>query len=247
MAVASPSAQLQQSSLHPASSNLLRQTYSTRGAVLTLRLWELFDQSVFFLSVEARKLTVSESELASLNARRAPDQFLLDLVELADLGAGVPIGLLANGMVIVGSLSSAEALAKPLDVNRRRIVDRVEKPEGLTDGDWADIRDRFATRSVAGVKTFRKEAEELEADLQAFEETAAEGEQLPSDLERRLIARSNRTHITLVDVQVVAPGQSGAIRVPVIRVNLGQIAAWWSPETDGSGAARFGLFESDSD
>lgn len=168
-----------------------------------------------------------------------------DLIEFADAGVGLPIALLINGMIVMGALAQSEVIAEHLDQNRRRITDGLKRPDGISADDWKKKLEALGTQSMRGVQTHRDEEAALETKIEDFESKTDETEQLPEDLERGLINQEHWPNLTLKDVQINAPGQVGITRVPVMRVNVGLIAAWWAPQIDENGNARLTLFESD--
>jgi len=184
-------------------------------------------------------LNITEAELAGLRANFQQDGFLLDLIRLADRGAGVPIGLLTNGMVVIGTLTASETFAEQLDEYRQRLLQGVEKPEETSDDDWAKAVESFATSSVRAVERFREQDKKLTADIETHE---AKEELPPGDLQLAVIDRNTRPQLTLKDAKVFASGTSETMQIPVLRVAVSNVSSWWTPNVDSSGDAEFSLF-----
>ena len=89
-----------------------------------------------------------------------PDGFLHDLIELADGRAGFGVGLLLNGMIVLGQLGSGEDMAEAIDGERRRLVARVDTPEDKTDEEWAQDSERFGTLTRAAFHPLARRADE---------------------------------------------------------------------------------------
>jgi hypothetical protein len=54
----------------------------------------------------------NEANLAHLANRHAPDLFLLDLIQRSEVGGGLAVGLLVNGMIVLGRLASPMEMAR---------------------------------------------------------------------------------------------------------------------------------------
>jgi hypothetical protein len=192
-------------------------------------------------------LNISEEELAGLRANSQPDGFLLDLVRLADRGVGLPIGLLANGMVVIGTVTPPETFAEHFDKCRQQVLQDVEKPEEMNDDDWAKAVESFASSSMRAVKRYRDNDDKLATDIKTHEAKGKDEEPLPGDLQLKVIARDTRPHLTLSDATIVAPGTAGKTEVPVLRVAISNVSAWWVPHINSAGDAQFSLFGLDDD
>lgn len=192
------------------------------------------------------RLTLIEAELTALNARTQSDRFLLDLIQYADSGMGLPVALLVNGMAIAGSLAPPDVLADHLDGNFRRLIKSAEKPTDVGHEEWQQKSEKASTRFSRALRGAKEEDAQLEKELDEFEDNSDDGEQLPRDLELGWIALNSRAHLTLKDAQIAAPGER-MTKVPILRVNISQITAWWAPETNEQGEARFALFGDVSD
>lgn len=177
------------------------------------------------------------------------DRYLFELIELADNDLSTAVGLLVNGVFITGILASAKAMADEVDQARTWLADlsrRLKDPkEPATD----ELEKGIEEFSTTASKAF---ARHQEAITKVHEETEPyiddEGfsfERAPAALSRRLIKISQRAFITLKDVQIVAPGQIGMAQLPVLRVALAHIGAWWIIQLDADGRASFQLFRVD--
>lgn len=192
------------------------------------------------------RLSAPERDLALLAGQHGgQDAFLIEVIELADRGLTTSVGLLVNGMVVVGVLTPAKTLAQEIDGERARMVRTAREagpPEGLSEEQFRERLSSFETASTEAVEAAQREREELEDELAATE--ADTDEDLPAELERRVLKLQPRPFLTLRDVQVVAPGQTGVIRLEALRVAVAQVGAWWPIRLDAEGQAHFQLFRS---
>jgi hypothetical protein len=191
-------------------------------------------------------LTPGELDLAALGAYAVQDGFLLDLIALADEGISTSVGLLLNGMIVLGAISSPRLAAGEVDAERRRIAGMSRRPDGMSDDDWAATQERFATANTTAFERTEAERERLEREV-AEAARRADGPVNPSGvggkLARDMIAYGARPFLTLREVQIVAPGNPGIANIAVLRVAVGQIGAWWVIRHDDAGRASFPLFE----
>jgi hypothetical protein len=169
------------------------------------------------------------------------DPFLTDLIDLAENGIGSVVGVLANGMVAVGSIGGPEVVADALDAERRQRAAASVRPEDKSEEEWDKILELFVTANRRLVDAGREEREEFrESDDGPFDY---------SDPVRGKVrdALDFETHynLTLVRPHVVAPGQIGVLRPPFLRVSLRQVAGWWLVPTDEDGRASFQIFETE--
>ena len=67
----------------------------------------------------------------------------------------------------------------------------------------------------------------------------------PAELSRRLILHETRHYLTVVDAQILAPGQPAATRVPVMRVAVAEVSGWWIVPLDKNGNASLQLWTGD--
>lgn len=191
-----------------------------------------------------------EWDLANIAANaRWVDGYLLDLLDLAENGMGSAIGVLTNGMVVVGTIATAEELADELDRRRRQIVERIdreaEKGAGQLPDDWADAAESFATSNRQSYEDAVQEKDDLETRIDESGEGPWDYSSQPKGLARESLEMSVRTHMTLLRPQIHAPGQPGLLKPRVLRVAMRQIAAWWPVQLDDEGRAQFSLFSVD--
>lgn len=201
------------------------------------------------LDMSEEPLSPADHDLAALGSYAVQDGFLLDLILLADSGISTSVGLMLNGMIVLGSVAAPGLAAGEVDAERRRIAGMSDRPDEMAADEWAAAQDRFAGANRRTLERIEAERRRLERDVEAYDgadndepvdETAA-----PADLTRRLIAHRARPFLTLCDVQIVAPGTPGVARVAVLRVTIAQIAAWWVIRHDKTGRASFPLFQVD--
>ena len=183
------------------------------------------------------KLAAPDRDLFDLSLRTQPDPFLNDLVELAQHGTELAVGLLVNGMVIIGRLNRQEAIAAALTTMRRRLIDASPKPDDQTDEQWEQVRETFAGAPLQySQDRDQQEAAVYEAISQYVVDGSVDVNELPEDLARQIREVSARPHLTLTDARIAAPGQQGMTALPVIRVAAQHVTAWWfaMPEEDGT-------------
>ena len=192
---------------------------------------------------EEAPLPAVERDTLDLALRSAPDPFLGDLIELAQHGTELAVGLLVNGMVVLGSLDGAEAIAQELSTMRRRLIDRSPKPEGQSEEQWEAVREGFTNAPL----NYVAEREQAEAGVhQALSERADDGvvnmDDLPATLARQAREIATRTQITLTDARIAAPGQEGMTALPVLRVAVQHVTAWWFAMPDDEGRSNIELW-----
>ncbi len=186
----------------------------------------------------------ADQDLAALGSYAVQDGFLLDLIGLADNGITTSVGLLINGMIVLGAVSAPSLAAGEVDAERRRIAKMSEQPEGMSDEEWTTAHERFANANRQALGRTELERERLERDVEAYAGAEPVDESVaPAELTRRLIAHRARPFLTLSDVQIVAPGHAGVARIAVLRVAVAQINAWWVIRHDEAGRASFPLFQ----
>lgn len=192
---------------------------------------------------EEAPLPLVERDTLDLSLRSSPDPFLGDLVELAQHGSELAVGLLVNGMIVIGRLDRPEAIASALSTMRRRLIDSSPKPEGQSDEQWAAVREGFANAPMQYVA----ERQQAEAAVhQELADRAVDGvvnmDELPATLGRQAREIATRTHITLTDARIAAPGQEGMTALPVFRVAVQHITGWWFAMPDEDGASSIELW-----
>ena len=188
----------------------------------------------------------ADHDLAAVGSYAVQDGFLLDLIVLADSGISTSVGLLINGMIVLGAVSPPSLAAGEVDAERRRIARMSERPAELSDEEWDAAQERFANANRRALERSEGERERLERDVEFYSGGQPIDEAVaPADLTRRLIAHRARPYLTLCDVQIVAPGNPGVARIAVLRVAVRQISAWWVIRHDETGRASFPLFQID--
>ncbi|HWF50953.1 MAG TPA: hypothetical protein VG294_09970 [Solirubrobacteraceae bacterium] len=191
----------------------------------------------------------AEQDLARLAASVGiSDSYLVDLVELADRELAVPVGLLLNGMIAMGVLTTPRAMAEELDAARSRLAALVagQSPEGVAPEVFQEQLREFGSAGITSWERYEQLVEELEEQVRPFlEDGELDFDRTPADIARRLIQIRTRRFLTLRDVQVFAPGQAGIMRLKVMRVMLDHVAAWWIIEVDEDGQATFQLFQTE--
>ncbi len=184
-----------------------------------------------------------ERDTYDLALRSAPDPFLGDLIELAEHGTELAVGLLVNGMVVIGRLDRDEAMAQSLATMRRRLIDRSPKPEGQSDEQWAAVQEGFSNAPLQFVGQRRVVEAELNEELQR---RAVDGvldtDALPEPIARQFRELTSRSHITLTDARIAAPGQDGMTALPVMRVTVREISGWWFAMPDEDGTSNIELW-----
>lgn len=189
-----------------------------------------------------------EADMAQLALAAAVDPYLADLLELAERGVSTPVGLFANGMVFVGSIASREKIAAEVDQHRHRWADAARKdpPEVADSEAFEQVLQEFETAWATRLEQVRaaKAAAEEEVD-DYLTDDGFDFEKAPPALTRRILRYSNYRFITLENVQVVAPGQPGTTRLPVVRLPVEHVVAWWLIRVDTSGNASFQLWTVD--
>ena len=186
---------------------------------------------------EEAPLPPNERDLLDLALRTVPDPFLGDLLELAQHGTELAVGLLVNGMIVIGRLDRPESMAQALSTMRRRLIDQSPQPDGHSDEQWTAVRENFSNAPLQYVA----ERQQVEAQVhEALQSRAVDGvvdtDELPHSLARQFREVTSRTHITLTDARIAAPGQDGMTALPVMRVATQHVTGWWfaMPNEDGT-------------
>jgi hypothetical protein len=186
---------------------------------------------------EDAPLPSTERDTLDMALRTAPDPFLGDLLDLAQHGTELAVGLLVNGMIVIGRLDRPDAMAGALSTMRRRLIDRSPQPEGHSDEQWAAVREGFSNAPLQFIAE-RQAAEQGVVD--ALQERAVDGvvdmDALPLGLARQAREVGTKSHITLSDARIAAPGQDGMTALPVMRVAVQHVTGWWfaMPNDDGT-------------
>lgn len=189
-------------------------------------------------------LTGSERDVLRQAARDAPDEFLMSLLGMARQRLREHVGLLVNGMIVIGELNEPEALAALLRVRRGAQIERAERPEGLDDDEWAEMAQDWITEPTRMVEDQRAREESLD---EAIEPYAIDGpprsRDLPGELERQLEAMRTYSHITLTDATITAPGVPATTSVPVMRIAVRQVSGWWLAPLNEDGSSSINLWD----
>lgn len=193
-------------------------------------------------------LTKSERYLAELAASSGADPLLADLVELADSGLPTSLGMFVDGKIVVGQLASSKVAAAEVDKSRSWLAERAQQhpPEDLSQEEFDERLKKFSTAASDAVakqeqmfsEIWDEAAEHLTDDGFAFDKA-------PAALSQRVISALGRRFVTLQEVQIMAPGQTGLLHLPVLRIAITHIAAWWVIHLDAEGRASFQLFTTD--
>jgi hypothetical protein len=193
-------------------------------------------------NTSATAMAEAEVDLAQVAAHQRPDRYLLGLAGLANAGVGVPVGLLVGSTIIIGSLAPEAKLAERLDELMRAVVDANaprDAPENAAGDDaQATIGSMYSTAAKVRRESEEKTRERYEAEFGDEDPALSE---MPRDIARELITNIHVT-LTLVDAKVVRAGSDAPLELPVMRVNIHQVAAWWTLSVDAeSGQASFSI------
>jgi hypothetical protein len=192
---------------------------------------------------EDRPLTIPEEELSQIAAQHETDPLLSSLLSLSEAGGGV-IGVLINGMVVVGALTSTKAMAEALDKQRGKVMDLVKKAGVELPEDWDELAEQARTLALRRYEERQALRDDASKRMDSYlnEDGVVDARIAPQDLMRIIIRQNFHGYFNLTQASIVAPGQRGVIRVPVLRVNVAQVAAWWIPDIDDDGRASIALF-----
>ena len=197
-------------------------------------------------------LSAKERDLAALAAARTGfDGYLAQLVDLADHGGPTYVGMIVNGLIVIGLLSPSEKFAESVDEGRAWLANvsrRAGPPEGLTEQQFEENLAAFSTLATRSTRARQEEEDKIveEAEPYVDDDGALDFSTAPADLARRVMRTWYRNSATLTEVQIFAPGQTGLMRLRVMRVALDQIAAWWVLPLDPEGRSSFSLFTTEN-
>lgn len=198
------------------------------------------------MSNDDRPLTIPEEELSRLAAQHEADPLLTSHLSIGDLEGG-SIGLLINGMIVVGKLTSSKTFASALDEQHNRVLNLaettdIEMPEG-----WRKKAESAWSANVRREEQREDMREEALKRMDSYlnDDGVVDPRIAPQDLMRLIIRQNTQNHLTLTEVTVIVPGSARVTRLPVLRVRLAQVAAWWVPEVDEHGRATVKLFGDD--
>jgi hypothetical protein len=189
-------------------------------------------------------LTGSERDLLRVAVRDSPDGFLMSLLSMARQGLHEHIGLLVNGMIIVGELNQPDVLAELLHVRRGSQIGRAERPEGLSDDEWDEMVQAWITEPSRVVEDLREREAALEDAVAPYAENGPpRSRDLPGELERQLEALGTHSHITLTSATITAPGMPTTTSVPIMRIAVRQISGWWLAPLNEDGSSSILLWD----
>ena len=140
------------------------------------------------------------------------------------------VGLLVNGMTVYGRIESPREFFALLDVENATIV---ERGRAADPDSWPE--DVAATLKDSWVRHYDEQAAKHRAlhernDDVDFEEMSEE--------DMRSVIADDPATITLAEVNVFPPA-APRFQVPLMRVSVSHIAAWWPIPRDAEGSARF--------
>jgi hypothetical protein len=174
-------------------------------------------------------LDPSSRDLAALALRSVPDGMLIRLARLARGGAGWSVSVVVGGTLISGDLTSPEKFAENMD---RMMVEALEERiKTHPDQTWAkELRDFFA-----GPGAFAPVVRDVLAEQdRAQDELEALGESEPDEeLDRRVLEATEPGYLNLNDAYVFPPN-GPAFNVPMVRVRISEVGAWWVGKTTPS-------------
>lgn len=179
-----------------------------------------------------RHLTPAEVDLATIAAAQRLDRYLVGLASLADADIGTVVGLLLNGAVIVGRIVSPEVMARAVDDHVLALLEM----SATGSCDTTDLEDAKKTVVGGNVKVVQEDRQSRRdmiarhGDL--YGDKRVPPTEMPEDLARAIIADSARVVITLADAKLFPPGTREPLDVPVMRVDIRQVGAWWIVPTD---------------
>ncbi len=189
-------------------------------------------------------LTGSERDLLRQAVRDAPDEFLMSLLGMARQRLREHVGLLVNGMIVIGELNEPEALAALLRVRRGAQIERAERPEGLSDDEWDAMAQEWINEPTRMVEDQRAREESLDEAIEPYTiDGPPRSRDLPGELERQLEAMRTYSHITLTDATITAPGVPATTSVPVMRIAVRQVSGWWLAPLNEDGSSSINLWD----
>ncbi|MEH3052466.1 MAG: hypothetical protein PGN13_00465 [Patulibacter minatonensis] len=193
---------------------------------------------------EDAPLTGPERDLMRLAARDVPDEFLMALQAMAKQRLHEQVGLLVNGMIVIGELGDPEVLASLMQVRRGAQIDRAERPEGLSDAEWDEIAQGWINEPVQMVEDLRAREAALDEALEPYlsGEGPLRSRDIPAELERQLETFRTSSHITLTNATITAAGVTSTTSVPVIRIAIRQVSGWWLAPLNEDGTTSISLW-----
>ncbi len=171
-------------------------------------------------------LSPTDRDLLNIKVNTRPDHVLAQLYSDALSGIDRAIAVLTNGMTVYGRITSFSAMAEALDEDnvRRYDVGLKRHPES-----WGEIdRELFTAR-------FTRQHEREQADrVSYFDRTADTEFDDLSDEDQREYLDDRESTITIAAATVFPPG-APHFEVPVMRVQIASVNAWWLVPTDEDG------------
>jgi hypothetical protein len=191
-------------------------------------------------------LTGTERDIMRLAARDAPDEFLMALQAMAKQRLHEQVGLLVNGMIVIGELGDPEVLASLLQVRRGAQIERAERPDGLSDAEWDELAQDWISEPVRMIEDLlAREAaldDALEPYLDGAGDTPPRSREIPAELERQLEGFRTSSHITLTNATITAAGVNATTSVPVMRIAIRQVSGWWLAPLNEDGTTSISLW-----
>jgi hypothetical protein len=169
-----------------------------------------------------------DRDLAELAAASRADQMLGILAGQADTGATFSLGLLVNGMTIYGRTASRREVARALDDENARMIERSRASGG---SGWDEAEETIKGQWMRNVEEAAAEERLL------VEHTTGDLHAVPEEI-ARMIIRSRETTITLTDVHVFTPGDP-RFELPLLQIRLATVAGWWLVPTDEHGTVAY--------
>ena len=155
-------------------------------------------------------LSGPERDLMRLASRDAPDEFLMALQAMAKQRLHEQVGLLVNGMIVIGELGDPEVLASLLQVRRGAQIERAERPDGLSDEEWDQLAQDWISEPVRMVEDLQAREAAVDEALEPYlepEDGPPRSREIPAELERQLEGFRTSSHITLTNATItVEPG-----------------------------------------
>lgn len=194
---------------------------------------------------DAAPLSATDRDLLRVAIRDAPDAFLMSLIAMARQRLREHVGLLVNGMIVIGEINEPEALASLLQIRRGTQIARAERPDDATDAEWDEMVADWISEPTRMVQDLREREAALEEALGPYAEgdDLPRSRDLPAALERQLEAMRTYSHITLTDATLTAPGVRATTSVPVMRIAVRQIAGWWLAPLNEDGTSSISLWD----
>ncbi|MBO9534001.1 MAG: hypothetical protein J7513_13605 [Solirubrobacteraceae bacterium] len=186
-----------------------------------------------------------ERDLMRLAARDAPDEFLMALQAMAKQRLHEQVGLLVNGMIVIGELGDPEVLASLLQVRRGAQIERAERPDGLTDAEWDELAQDWISEPVRMVEDFQAREAALDEALEPYlsgDDSPPRSREIPGEMERQLEGFRTSSHITLTNATITAAGVNATTSVPVMRIAIRQVAGWWLAPLNEDGTTSISLW-----